>query len=190
MKSTKYCMKTTLKIHLNLIQFRTTVCISLIFCFSILFFPLEKTLAVETATKKTEEISKSAQPLETKPFEYLMENRPDPFVPFITEKAATQETGDPNEIVEKNEALSGMQIFEPGQLSLVALLETEGDKFAMVQDFTGKGYVITEGTKIGKRGVVKTIEPNKVLIEETAETRAGKKIVTYIDMVLKKEGEE
>jgi len=111
-------------------------------------------------------------------------------MPFITEKTTDQGTEDPNEIVEKKETLTGMQIFEPGQLSLVALLNTEGQKYAMVQDFTGKGYVITEGTKIGKRGVVKTIESNKVLIEETAETRAGKKIVTYIDMVLKKEGEK
>jgi type IV pilus assembly protein PilP len=60
----------------------------------------------------------------------------------------------------------------------------------MVEDFTGKGYVITAGTKIGRRGIVKEIVPNKVLIEETAFTRAGKKIVTQIVMALKKEGEE
>jgi type IV pilus assembly protein PilP len=183
-------MKTTLKILCSLIQSRAAVFCSLLCYFSVLLFPFGRALAVETATVKQKEISQSAQPSATKPFEYLMENRPDPFMPFITEKAATKETGDPNEIVDKSEPLTGMQIFEPGQLSLVALLETENDKYAMVQDFTGKGYVISEGTKIGKRGVVKTIEPNKVLIEETAETRAGKKIVTYIDMVLKKEGEE
>ena len=83
-----------------------------------------------------------------------------------------------------------MQVFEPGQLTLVALVEKEGEKIAMVQDFTGKGYVIKEGTKIGKRGIVKDIVPNKVLIEETAQTRAGKKIITHTDMVLKKEGEK
>lgn len=131
-----------------------------------------------------------AQPENSQPFEYFLENRTDPFMPFISEKAATQITGDMNEIVDTNEALTGMQVFEPGQLTLVALVAKEGDKFAMVQDPTGKGYVITEGTKIGKRGVVKTIVPNKVLIEETAQTRAGKKIITHIDLVLKKEGEE
>lgn len=183
-------MKTTFKIHCSLIQLRVAVLCFLLCFFSVLFPPFDRVLAVETAAVKQKEASQSAQPSGTKPFEYVMENRPDPFMPFITEKAATKETGDPNEIVDKNEPLSGMQIFEPGQLSLVALLQTENDKYAMVQDFAGKGYVISEGTKIGKRGVVKTIEPNKVLIEETAETRAGKKIVTYIDMVLKKEGEE
>ncbi len=133
----------------------------------------------------------AAQPEKNKKaFEYILENRIDPFMPFITEKAASQNTEDMNEIVDTDEKLTGMQVFEPGQLSLVGLVEKEGVKLAMVQDFTGKGYVIMEGTKIGKRGVVKAIVPNKVLIEETAQTRAGKKIITQIDMVLKKEGEE
>ena len=74
-----------------------------------------------------------------------------------------------DEIIEKKVVLTGMQLFEPGQLTLVALLKTESEDIAMVQDFTGKGYVITEGTKIGKRGVVKDIAPNTVIIEETAE---------------------
>ena len=84
----------------------------------------------------------------------------------------------------------GMQLFEPGQLTLVALLQKGTEDIAMVEDFTGKGYVLTEGIKIGRRGVVKDIAPNSVLIEETAETRAGKKIVTEVVMILKKEGEE
>ena len=122
-------------------------------------------------------------------FEYILENRPDPFVPFLTEKAATASV-DMNEVIDKNEALTGMQLFEPGQLTLVALMQKGTEDIAMVEDFTGKGYVLTEGTKIGRRGVVKDIAPNSVLIEETAETRAGKKIITEIVMLLKKEGEE
>ena len=159
-------------------------------CCSVLFLPAAGLPAVAPPAQTPDTSTQKATPAESKPFVYEMANRPDPFMPFITEKTTDQGTVDPNEIVEKKEVLTGMQIFEPGQLSLVALLNTEGQKYAMVQDFTGKGYVITEGTKIGKRGVVKTIEPNKVLIEETAETRAGKKIVSYIDMVLKKEGEK
>ncbi len=122
-------------------------------------------------------------------FEYLLENRKDPFLPFITEKATTSDIN-MNEIVDNQTQLTGMQLFEPGQLNLVALMKRGETDFAMVEDFTGKGYVISEGTKIGKRGVVKEIIPNKVIIEETAETRAGQKIVTNTVMVLKKEGEE
>jgi hypothetical protein len=122
-------------------------------------------------------------------FEYTLDNRPDPFVPFITEKAATANV-DMNEIIDSNAPLTGMQLFEPGQLNLVALLINGSEDTAMVEDFTGKGYILTEGTKIGRRGVVKDIAPNTVIIEETAVTRAGKKIINEVAMILKKEGEE
>jgi hypothetical protein len=122
-------------------------------------------------------------------FEYKLENRPDPFVPFISERA-TASAVDMDEIVDAGEPLSGMQLFEPGQLTLVALIKKDGENLAMVQDFTGKGYVLTEGTKIGRRGVVKFFTPLSVVIEETAVTRAGKKTVTEVVMLLKKEKKE
>jgi hypothetical protein len=122
-------------------------------------------------------------------FEYLIENRADPFVPFISEKAATS-TVDMNEIIDNGGPLTGMQLFEPGQLTLVALLKQNIGDVAMVEDFTGKGYILLEGTKIGRRGVVKDIAPNAVIIEETAVTRAGKELITQFVMTLKKEGEE
>ncbi len=116
-------------------------------------------------------------------FTYRLEGRPDPFLPFLHEKAQTNS----DEIVDTHEQLTGMQLFEPGQLTLVALVVTSEQKFAMVQDVTGKGYIIKEGTKIGRRGVVKDIAPNKVIIEETATTRSGRKLTNNIVMVLRKE---
>jgi hypothetical protein len=44
--------------------------------------------------------------------------------------------------------------------------------------------------KIGKKGMVTTIDPNQVVIEETSITRAGKQLTTNIVMLLKKKGEE
>ena len=118
-------------------------------------------------------------------FKYRMEGRSDPFAPFISDK--TDEGLNSNDIVEGEEQLTGMQLFEPGQLTLVAIVTTPDQKFAMVEDVTGKGYIIKEGTKIGKRGVVQAIIPNKVIIEETAMTRAGKKLTSNTVMVLRKE---
>ncbi len=126
----------------------------------------------------------------TAQFEYVLENRPDPFVPFISEKAASSTTVDMNEIVDSSGPLTGMQLFEPGQLTLVAILKKSAEDIAMVEDFTGKGYVLLEGIKIGRRGVVKDITLNNVIIEETAVTRAGKELITKVVMTLKKEGEE
>ncbi len=122
-------------------------------------------------------------------FAYRLEDRKDPFVPFLTPKS-TSNSITVDEIVAPTGKLTGMQLFEPGQLNLVALLATNAEKIAMVEDVTGKGYILREGVKIGKRGVIKAIIPNKVIIEEVAFTRSGKKIVTETVMVLKKEGEE
>ncbi len=124
-------------------------------------------------------------------FEYIMEGRPDPFVPFITEEVVTK-IFDPDEIVNDDYmALTGMRQFEPGQLTLVAILK--GDQrggVAMVEDVTGRGYMLSEGVPIGRRGVVSEITANKVLIVETARTRAGKEIKNTIVMRLNKEGEQ
>lgn len=121
------------------------------------------------------------------PFEYNIENRPDPFIPFITEKAASANI---NEIIPVAEQLSGMQLFEPGQLTLVAIVMADNNDFAMAEDTTGKGYILQKGMKIGKRGIITAIQTNKIIIEETAFTRAGKKLTSKIVMLLKKEGEE
>lgn len=120
-------------------------------------------------------------------FEYLMENRPDPFTPFISEKATSANI---NEIIPVSQELSGMQLFEPGQLNLVAIVIAENNDFAMAEDTTGMGYILQTGMKIGKRGTITAIQANEVIIEETAFTRAGKKLTSKIVMLLKKEGEE
>ena len=158
-------------------------------CFVLLFGSASAPLAQNTPSE-TEEVAQV--PIEikksTSSFEYQIEGRPDPFLPFITERASTSEN--PDEIIDRDQTLSGMQLFEPGQLTLVALMVAGSGKYAMVQDFTGKGYVIEEGTKIGRRGVVADIVENKVIIEEQALTRGGKTLTNKIAMVLKKEGEE
>lgn len=128
----------------------------------------------------------AATALNEEPFTYRVENRADPFLPFIAEKS-TSERVNMDEIIDPDEPLTGMQLFEPGQLTLVALIATGGRPVAMVEDFTGKGYILTEGTKIGKRGVVAEIASSKVIIQETAQTRAGKEIVTKVVMTLRKD---
>lgn len=142
----------------------------------------------EKANVEVEDLELNFEVIE-RDYEYRIENRPDPFIPFYTGETTSQEP-DPNEIVETKERLTGMQLFEPGQLTLVALMEIEGQYIAMVEDFKGQGYIIHEGTKIGRRGTVKDIRSNKVLIEEVAVTRAGQELRSEIVMALRKEGEE
>lgn len=119
-------------------------------------------------------------------FSYQLEGRPDPFSPFITEKAASSM----DEVVDNEDTLTGMQLFEPGQLKLVAIVLENNAEIAMVEDAAGQGYVIRPGMKIGKKGIVTSIGPNQVNIEETSITRAGKELINNIVMQLKKKGEE
>jgi type IV pilus assembly protein PilP len=122
-------------------------------------------------------------------FEYQLEGRPDPFTPFISDRAATQALGQ-DEIVDENVELTGMRQFEPGQLSLVAIMHNTSHAMGMVEDVTGKGYFIKEGMPIGRRGVISKIAENQVTITETAHTRAGRKLENTIVMRLKKEGDK
>lgn len=144
--------------------------------------------------KTTKDAGQIVQPIQPpawmKPdnFKYVMEGRPDPFVPFIEPKVATKIN--PDEIVEEKGNLTGMQQFEPGQLTLVAVLFTDGKKMAMVEDVTGKGYILNKGDLIGRHGVVSRIDKRRVVITETAHTRAGKAIISTIVMRLNPEGDQ
>lgn len=119
-------------------------------------------------------------------FTYQRENRSDPFATFIKKETPkiTRAGYEPEE-----EVLTGMQLFEPGQLSLVSIVFSEDRTFAMVEDSVGQGYIVEKGTKIGRRGVVEDIIPNVVIIKQWSMTFAGEKRYKNIEMVLRKEGE-
>jgi type IV pilus assembly protein PilP len=146
----------------------------------------QNVFSLETTTQSEEPII-SVETSNHELFDYVIEGRSDPFIPFISEKSQTAKM---DEILPIKDQLTGMQLFEPGQLNLVAIVMVEDNDFAMVEDTTGKGYVLRSGMEIGKRGIVTSIQSNKVTIEETAFTRAGKKLTSNIVMLLKKEGEE
>ena len=118
-------------------------------------------------------------------FTYQVEDRPDPFMPFITEKV-TQPIESMNE---SGERLSGMRQFEPGQLNLVAIIFTETNPMAMVEDSSHKGYVIRRGTKIGKSGEVSDILPNEVIIKQLSYSMNQEGKYSSVEMILRKEGE-
>lgn len=124
------------------------------------------------------------------PYEYAVEGRQDPFRPFLSPKAATPTGLDPNEIVEDSSELVGMQLFEPGQLTLAGVLLNHSESVALVEDQTKKGYMLKIGTPIGRRGVVTEIQKSQVIITEKAKTRAGQEISSTVIMKLNNEGEK
>ncbi len=83
-----------------------------------------------------------------------------------------------------------MQLFEPGQLTLVGVMMTESGEVALVEDQTKKGYMLKQGLQVGKRGIVTLIDKHQVVITESARTRAGKEIKSTVIMRLNKEGDK
>ena len=119
-------------------------------------------------------------------FTYETAGRPDPFTPFISDKIIQPLEAN----VQQQEKLTGMRQFEPGQLSLVAVMFTESNPMAMVEDSSHKGYIIRRGTKIGKSGIVSDILPNQVIIKQLSYSMAREKKYKTVEMTLRKEGEK
>lgn len=129
-------------------------------------------------------LKKTLEEILQTPFVYRRENRSDPFMPFITDQ-----TGPKQFAPEEDAPLTGMQLFEPSQLTLVTILFSGQQAIAMLEDSTGMGHIIKVKDKIGRRGEIKAIVPNAVIIEEWSLTTSGTKRFTTNEMVLRKEGD-
>jgi type IV pilus assembly protein PilP len=84
-----------------------------------------------------------------------------------------------------------LEQYDVGALKLVAVIYDTQTPKAMVEDDTGLGYTIGVGTKIGNQGgVVKTIEPERIVVEEEFIDFYGEKKKSEIVLRLKPEGEK
>jgi len=163
------------------------LCFALLIAAGLLIVPAQATENVTGTTIPSQPMGEEPDQTLQK-FDYQLEGRPDPFTPFISDKAATQKIG-ADDIVEEDIELTGMRQFEPGQLTLVAVMYSGNRRLAMVEDVTGKGYILNEGMPIGRRGVVSRIDGEQVTVIETAHTRAGRELETTIVIRLNKEGD-
>lgn len=146
--------------------------------------PTKKTAEATPSTTKTE---LSDQPRVPSPIEetfvYKREGRQDPFMPLVTSAQGGLEPLD-------TEEMTGLRLFEPGQLTLVAIASSGDGTVAMVQDSSGKGYTVRQGTLIGKLGEVGTILADRLVINERYYTLAGEERIKAVEMLLRKEGEQ
>lgn len=122
----------------------------------------------------------------TSDFTYDRYDRSDPFQPFLRDKAGARLS---DTEVEDYGELTGMQKFEPGQLLVVAIVQTQRGPIAMVQDSTGKGYVVSTGLKLGKNGVIEEITDNMILVKQKKIMTSGAVRYRDVRMLLKREGE-
>ncbi len=121
--------------------------------------------------------------------------RIDPFVPLVRDEpikvekqVAVKASAEVKEVRQK----TPLEKIEISQLRLRAIIIAASGNRALVEETTGKGYIITKGTYIGRNdGKITKILKNKVIIEEMVEDIEGKMVIQEKEIKLPKPpGEE
>ncbi|MBW2305749.1 MAG: pilus assembly protein PilP [Deltaproteobacteria bacterium] len=122
----------------------------------------KSTARPDDVARAQEEVSPDAV-IKKEQYRYVAEDKRDPFRPFII---LARVKGEP--------PLPPLQRYDIAQLRLVGLILMGENSSAMVEDASGKGYVVSRGTRIGRRnGVVVRIEKDRVIVEEQYKDSAG-----------------
>lgn len=104
-------------------------------------------------------------------YSYNPTGKPDPFKPFISEDKA----GDKSKTVSSSSVALPLQSLEVGQLTLVAVITNSREPYAMVEDASGRGYILRTGSRVGtQEGVVTGILADRVVVTETLKDFTGK----------------
>jgi type IV pilus assembly protein PilP len=91
----------------------------------------------------------------------------------------------------RRKLLTPLEKLDLSQLKLVAIFRSSSGNKALVEEDSGKGYIIKKGTYIGTNaGRVTDILPNKIIIEEEVEDIYGKISFQKKEIELKPPGEE
>jgi len=120
---------------------------------------------------------------------YNPEGKLDPFAPLIKEKPVNLPVEHRKAV--RRKLLTPLEKLDLSQLKLVAILRAKSGNKALVEEDSGKGYVIKKGTYIGiHSGKVAKILPDRIIIEEEVEDIYGKISVQKKEIKLKPPGEE
>jgi type IV pilus assembly protein PilP len=130
------------------------------------------------------------KPLVTEPAQpqfYSAKGKIDPFLPLIrTEQKAVVGT-DARE-KKPQRVLTPLEKLDLSQIRLVAVVLAESGNIAMVEEISGKGYVVRIGTYIGKNeGRVEKILTNRIVIKEVVKNFRGDAVLRSREMKLHKQ---
>lgn len=123
-------------------------------------------------------------------YTYQPAGKRDPFRPHVS--VISPEVTKASAPVEKTrKPLTPLEELDVIEWKLVAIVQTEGRPVAMVEDPQGRGYLVEEGTPIGKwGGKVDEILPSKVKVIESYASGPGQPQVQEIFLQLRTGEEE
>jgi type IV pilus assembly protein PilP len=143
-----------------------------------------KLQAPETNTVSTEPsdlVRASLQIADT----YDPKGRFDPFEPLFKEQTAQANASDKTR--EKRKPQTPLERIALSQLKLTAIIRAPSGNCAMVEDATGKGYVVKKGTYIGlNSGRVTKIDDDRIVVEEEIENVMGALTLKNAELKLQK----
>ena len=118
------------------------------------------------------------------PAPYNPKGKADPFEPFIKDEGQqVAKSMKPK----KRTPQTPLEQIELGQLKLVAIIAAVTGNRALVEESSGKGYILREGTYVGMNsGKVVGISIDKVLVEEEFEDVYGKTVTQKKEITLPK----
>jgi type IV pilus assembly protein PilP len=152
---------------------------------------VSKAKADVSARKSVASLTATTQiTLDTSDF-YNPEGKLDPFASLYKEKPITVSTTGQKLLQEPKRPLTPLEKVDLSQLKLVAIVRASSGNIALVEEASGKGYVIKKGTYIGTRsGKVGKILPDRIIVEQESEDFSGKVSVHEIEVKLNPSGEE
>ena len=115
-----------------------------------------------------------------------IQERVNPFAPLFKDEEAPMPQQQKKK-AERRIPLTPLEKIDLSQLKLVAVIRAESGNRALVEEASGKGYVVTRGTYIGIRsGRIIDILKDRLVIEEELEDAFGKVIVSTRELTLQK----
>ena len=141
-----------------------------------------KSVPSDKLIASTSNITGTTKP-ETTPGAYSGKGKIDPFEPLFRAKPVISK----KEKRKKRIPLTPLERIDLSQLKLVGIIMASSGNRALVEESSGKGYVIKKGTYIGvNSGKVVKIRKEKVVVEEEFEDVFGKTKLRQREIALPK----
>ncbi|MBU2622025.1 MAG: pilus assembly protein PilP [Proteobacteria bacterium] len=120
---------------------------------------------------------------------YNPEGKIDPFAPLFKEGVASSPE---KQDKERRIPRTPLEMVDLGQLKLVAIMHAKSGNKALVEEASGKGYIVAKGSYMGlNSGRVAKILKDSIIIEEETENMMGKRSIQERELKLQKPlGEE
>ena len=117
--------------------------------------------------------------------EYDPKGKIDPFLPLF--KAQADETSKKKSSRIRRQPLTPLEKIDLSQLKLVSIIKRPSGKLAMVEEASGRGYLVKKGTYMGiNSGKVVKIQKDRLQVEEQVENVFGKVTLRIRELKLQK----